>query len=133
LNNTIDNCSELKKEIYYEGSILQKNLSDLQLFLEKINTSTININNTTISKSSSNNKFASISHKYPQSKLENQVDVDTESDNEIINEEKRDFDEDTNIIKINQDNINNSINELKSLENEIFIALKKLENTESKS
>lgn len=136
LNSTIYNISTLKKEIFSERYTLQRHLSDLHTSLEKINTSILNINNILNSESSSNFRFASSSHNNIQNKLENKIDFASDVKSNFTNKEKGILEEDinnTNNINYKSTNTNNSINELKALEKEIFIALKRLENTESTS
>jgi hypothetical protein len=135
INSTIYNISTLKKEIFSERYTLQRHLSDLHTSLEKINASILNINNILNSESSSNFRFAS-SHNNIQNKLENKIDFASDVKSNFTNKEKGILEEDinnTNNINYKSTNTNNSINELKALEKEIFIALKRLENTESTS
>ena len=134
--NQIYNISTLKKEIFSERYTLQRHLSDLHTSLEKINASILNINNILNSESSSNFRFASSSHNNIQNKLENKIDFASDVKSNFTNKEKGILEEDinnTNNIDYKSTNPNNSINELKALEKEIFIALKRLENTESNS
>lgn len=136
IDNTIYNISTLKKEIFSERYTLQRHLSDLHTSLEKINASILNINNILNSESSSNFRFASSSHNNIQNKLENKIDFASDVKSNFTNKEKGILEEDinnTNNIDYKSTNTNNSINELKALEKEIFIALKRLENTESTS
>ena len=136
INSTIYNISTLKKEIFSERYTLQRHLSDLHTSLEKINASILNINNILNSESSSNFRFASSSHNNIQNKLENKIDFASDVKSNFTNKEKGILEEDinnTNNIDYKSTNTNNSINELKALEKEIFIALKRLENTESTS
>ena len=136
IDNTIYNISTLKKEIFSERYTLQRHLSDLHTSLEKINASILNINNILNSESSSNFRFASSSHNNIQNKLENKIDFASDVKSNFTNKEKGILEEDinnTNNINYKSTNTNNSINELKALEKEIFIALKRLENTESNS
>jgi hypothetical protein len=135
LNIAADNISTIKKEIFSERSTLQRHLSDLHTSLEKINASMLNINNILNSESSSNLRFASLSYNNTQDKLENKIEFVTDLKNNFINRDKEileDINNTTNV-DINSTHTNNSINELKTLEKEIFIALKRLENTESNS
>ena len=136
INSTIYNISTLKKEIFSERYTLQRHLSDLHTSLEKINASILNINNILNSESSSNFRFASSSQNNIQNKLENKIDFASDVKSNFTNKEKGILEEDinnTNNIDYKSTNPNNSINELKALEKEIFIALKRLENTESNS
>ena len=136
IDNTIYNISTLKKEIFSERYTLQRHLSDLHTSLEKINASILNINNILDSESSSNFRFASSSQNNIQNKLENKIDFASDVKSNFTNKEKGILEEDinnTNNIDYKSTNPNNSINELKALEKEIFIALKRLENTESNS
>ena len=135
LNIIDDNISTLKKEIFSEKPILQKHISDLYNSVEKINASMLNINNMLNSESSSNFRHTSLSNNNTSNKLENKIDFARYLKNHFINREKRESEEDSdrsNDIDIDSNNANNnSINELKILEKEIFIALKRLEDTES--
>jgi len=136
IDNTIYNISTLKKEIFSERYTLQRHLSDLHTSLEKINASILNINNILNSESSSNFRFASSSQNNIQNKLENKIDFASDVKSNFTNKEKGILEDDiknTNNIDYKSTNPNNSINELKALEKEIFIALKRLENTESNS
>ena len=136
IDNTIYNISTLKKEIFSERYTLQRHLSDLHTSLEKINASILNVNNILNSESSSNFRFASSSHNNIQNKLENKINFASDVKSNFTNKEKGILEEDinnTNNIDYKSTNPNNSINELKALEKEIFIALKRLENTESNS
>jgi Na+/phosphate symporter len=136
INSTIYNISTLKKEIFSERYTLQRHLSDLHTSLEKINASILNINNILNSESSSNFRFTSSSHNNIQNKLENKIDFASDVKSNFTNKEKGILEQDinnTNNIDYKSTNPNNSINELKALEKEIFIALKRLENTESNS
>ena len=136
IDNTIYNISTLKKEIFSERYTLQRHLSDLHTSLEKINASILNINNILNSESSSNFRFASSLHNNIQNKLENKIDFASDVKSNFTNKEKGILEDDiknTNNIDYKSTNPNNSINELKALEKEIFIALKRLENTESNS
>ena len=136
LHITADNISTIKKEVFSERSTLQKHLSDLQTSLEKINASMLNINNILNSESSANLKFTSLSFNNTQDKLENKIDFATDLKNNFINKVKEIPEEDinnTNNVDTHLTHTNNSINELKTLEKEIFIALKRLENTGSGS
>jgi len=136
IDSTIYNISTLKKEIFSERYTLQRHLSDLHTSLEKINASILNINNILDSESSSNFRFASSSQNNIQNKLENKIDFASDVKSNFTNKEKGILEEDinnTNNIDYKSTNPNNSINELKALEKEIFIALKRLENTESNS
>ena len=136
IDSTIYNISTLKKEIFSERYTLQRHLSDLHTSLEKINASILNINNILNSESSSNFRFASSSQNNIQNKLENKIDFASDVKSNFTNKEKGILEEDinnTNNIDYKSTNPNNSINELKALEKEIFIALKRLENTESNS
>jgi hypothetical protein len=135
LNITDDNISALKKDIFYERSTLQKQLSDLHISLEKINSSMLKINNILNSEAFSNFRFSSSSYKNTQNQLENKIDFATDLKNNLINKGKENLEDtnNSNNIDSNPNHTNNSINELKTLEKEIFIALKKLENTESNS
>ena len=136
IDNTIYNISTLKKEIFSERYTLQRHLSDLHTSLEKINASILNINNILNSESSSNFRFASSSHNNIQNKLENKINFASDVKSNFTNKEKGILEDDiknTNNIDYKSTNPNNSINELKALEKEIFIALKRLENTESNS
>lgn len=136
IDNTIYNISTLKKEIFSERYTLQRHLSDLHTSLEKINASILNINNILNSESSSNFRFASSLHNNIQNKLENKINFASDVKSNFTNKEKGILEEDinnTNNIDYKSTNTNNSINELKALEKEIFIALKRLENTESTS
>jgi hypothetical protein len=133
---TADNISTIKKEIFSERSSLQQHLSDLQTSLEKINASMLNINNILNSESSANLKFTPLSFNNTQDKLENKIDFATDLKNNFINKVKEIPEEDinnTNNVDTHLTHTNNSINELKTLEKEIFIALKRLENTGSGS
>jgi len=136
IDNTIYNISTLKKEIFSERYTLQRHLSDLHTSLEKINASILNVNNILNSESSSNFRFASSLHNNIQNKLENKINFASDVKSNFTNKEKGILEEDinnTNNIDYKSTNPNNSINELKALEKEIFIALKRLENTESNS
>jgi len=136
IDNTIYNISTLKKEIFSERYTLQRHLSDLHTSLEKINASILNVNNILNSESSSNFRFASSSQNNIQNKLENKIDFASDVKSNFTNKEKGILEDDiknTNNIDYKSTNPNNSINELKALEKEIFIALKRLENTESNS
>jgi len=135
LNIIADNISTLKKDIFYERSTLQKHLSDLHTSLEKINSSMLKINNTLNSEAFSNFSFSSLSYNNTQNQLENKIDFATDLKNNIINKGKENLEDtnNSNNTDSNPNHTNNSINELKTLEKEIFIALKKLENTESNS
>jgi len=136
IDNTIYNISTLKKEIFSERYTLQRHLSDLHTSLEKINASILNVNNILNSESSSNFRFASSLHNNIQNKLENKINFASDVKSNFTNKEKGILEDDiknTNSIDYKSTNPNNSINELKALEKEIFIALKRLENTESNS
>ena len=136
IDSTIYNIATLKKETFSERYTLQRHLSDLHTSLEKINASILNINNILNSESSSNFRFASSSQSNIQNKLENKIDFASDVKSNFTNKEKGILEEDinnTNNIDYKSTNPNNSINELKALEKEIFIALKRLENTESNS
>jgi len=136
IDNTIYNISTLKKEIFSERYTLQRHLSDLHTSLEKINASILNVNNILNSESSSNFRFASSLHNNIQNKLENKINFASDVKSNFTNKEKGILEDDiknTNNIDYKSTNPNNSINELKALEKEIFIALKRLENTESNS
>ena len=136
IDSTIYNIATLKKETFSERYTLQRHLSDLHTSLEKINASILNINNILNSESSSNFRFASSSQNNIQNKLENKIDFASDVKSNFTNKEKGILEEDinnTNNIDYKSTNPNNSINELKALEKEIFIALKRLENTESNS
>jgi len=136
IDSTIYNIATLKKETFSERYTLQRHLSDLHTSLEKINASILNINNILDSESSSNFRFASSSQNNIQNKLENKIDFASDVKSNFTNKEKGILEEDinnTNNIDYKSTNPNNSINELKALEKEIFIALKRLENTESNS
>jgi uncharacterized protein YoxC len=135
LNSTADKIFTLKNEIFSERSILQKHLSDLQTSLEKINASMLDINNILNSESSSNFRFASLTRNNTQNKLE-KSDFAADVKSNFINKETRIIEEgisNNNNFEINSTHTNNSTNELKALEKEIFTALKRLENTESNS
>src|SRR6476660_8041607 len=136
IDSTIYNIATLKKETFSERYTLQRHLSDLHTSLEKINASILNINNILDSESSSNFRFASSSQNNIENKLENKIDFASDVKSNFTNKEKGILEEDinnTNNIDYKSTNPNNSINELKALEKEIFIALKRLENTESNS
>jgi len=136
IDNTIYNISTLKKEIFSERYTLQRHLSDLHTSLEKINASILNVNNILNSESSSNFRFASSLHNNIQNKLENKINFASDVKSNFTNKEKGILEDDiknTNNIDYKSTNPNNSINELKALEKKIFIALKRLENTESNS
>lgn len=148
LTLTITNFSTfiLKSDIFSANSSLQKSLSDVHLLLKKADSTSWGFNNDKIKIGNSNNQnydsdhvsdFKSIPHSstippapptstFTSIQSENKIDKSIDLKNELENIEN------SNGRSDNQNYENNSVNELKTLENEILTALKRLEKTNSK-
>jgi hypothetical protein len=155
LTITINNLSDVflkKNDMYYESPSLQKTLSEIYLLLEKANSTLVkfdndklhtknrssngNSNNDDFNSSSSLSSPSSSSHSLVSSGLtSNRLETNMEEfmalKDEIENAENDDEDKNTNEQNTHQNFENNSVNELKTLEKEILIALKRLEKTNS--
>ncbi len=151
LTITINNLSDVflkKNDMYYESSSLQKTLSEIYLLLEKANSTLVKFDNDKLhtknrsSNDNSNNDDFNSSSSSPSShslassgltsnRLETNMDKFRALKDEIENAENDDKDKNTNEQNTHQNFENNSVNELKTLEKEILIALKRLEKTNS--
>lgn len=132
----------LKNDIFYENSSLQKSLSEINLLLEKANSTLGKFDNGKLQNSddnSNNNAFKSSSSSPPSSlplsstgfistQVDSAIDKSKALKDELENAENA---ENNTNEKNSQNNENNSLNELKTLEKEILIALKRLEKTNS--
>ncbi|MDQ6723809.1 MAG: hypothetical protein M3Z01_06040 [Thermoproteota archaeon] len=149
LNLTITNFSTfiLKSDIFSANSSLQKSLSDVHLLLKKADSTLLGFNNDKIKFGNSNNQICDSdqvsdfkSAAPPSSPIppnpstfsyassiqsENKIDKSIDLKNELEGIEN------SNDRSNNQNYENNSVNELKTLENEILTALKRLEKTSS--
>ena len=138
--NTLDSQSTLKLEMNknLEHTYMKEHLSDLHSISEKINSSLIKMDkllNTNYDKHS-NPSFPS----YIQGESQTKENMDLSTDikealNKIKEENIKRYEINTTgaDMNINQDETGNSINELKSLEDDIIIALKRLEKVKSGS
>lgn len=130
----------LKNDIFYENSSLQKSLSEINLLLEKANSTLGKFDNGKLQNSgdNSNNAFKSSSSSSSSPPLSSTGFISTQVDSAIDKSkalkdelENAENAENSTNEKNSQNNENNSLNELKTLEKEILIALKRLEKTNS--
>ena len=140
LLNTLDSLSTLKPEMNknLEHTYMKEHLSDLHSISEKIHSSLIKMDKLLNSDyiKHSNPSFPL----YMQGESQTKENIDLSTDiNDALNKIKEENIKQHEIntsevdLNINQDVTGNSINELKSLEDDIIIALKRLEKVKSDS
>jgi hypothetical protein len=140
LLNTLDSLSTLKPEMNnnLEHTYMKEHVSDLHSISEKIHSSLIKMDKLLNSDyvKHSNPSFPS----YMQGESQTKENMDLSTDiNDALNKIKEENIKQYEIditgadMNINQDVTGNSINELKSLEDDIIIALKRLEKVKSDS
>ena len=138
LFHSIDNLSSLIYKMDNTNSdnksYLKKNSSDLYALSEKIDSNLIKIDKILNSESYRNYKSSFLISEHTENKTNMGTSKRINNTLEEVKEEKiNEYERDATNFVINPDLSNSSINELKSLENDILIALKRLEKKESKS
>jgi hypothetical protein len=138
LFHLIDNLSSLIYKIDNTNSdnksYLKKNSSDLDALSEKIDSNLIKIDKILHSESHRNYKSSFLISGHKENKTDMDKPKDIKNTIEEVKEQKiKEYEMDTTNFDINSDPSNSSMNELKSLENDILIALKRLEKEGSNS
>jgi hypothetical protein len=138
LFHLIDNLSSLIYKMDNTNSdnksYLKKNSSDLDALSEKIDSNLIKIDKILNSESHRNYKSSFLISGHKENKTDMNKPKDIKNTIEEVKEQKiKEYEMDTTNFDISSDPSNSSMNELKSLENDILIALKRLEKKESKS
>jgi hypothetical protein len=138
LFHLIDNLSSLIYKMDNTNSdnksYLKKNSSDLDALSEKIDSNLIKIDKILHSESHRNYKSSFLISGHKENKTDMDKPKDIKNTIEEVKEQKiKEYEMDTTNFDINSDPSNSSMNELKSLENDILIALKRLEKEGSNS
>lgn len=138
LFHSIDNLSSLIYKMDNTNSdnksYLKKNSSDLYILSEKIDSNMIKIDKVLNSESYRNHKsgFLASGHTENQTNMEISKDIKNTLD-EVKEGKINEYEMDTTNFDLNSDLSNSSVNELRSLEKDIIIALKRLGKEESNS
>jgi hypothetical protein len=138
LFHLIDNLSSLIYKMDNTNSdnksYLKKNSSDLDALSEKIDSNLIKIDKILHSESHRNYKSSFLISGHKENKTDMDKPKDIKNTIEEVKEQKiKEYEMDTTNFDISSDPSNSSMNELKSLENDILIALKRLEKEGSNS
>jgi hypothetical protein len=138
LFHLIDNLSSLIYKMDNTNSdnksYLKNNSSDLDALSEKIDSNLIKIDKILHSESHRNYKSSFLISGHKENKTDMDKPKDIKNTIEEVKEQKiKEYEMDTTNFDINSDPSNSSMNELKSLENDILIALKRLEKEGSNS